>query len=71
MPVMNGYEFLCEVRQHREYDRMIIVMVTTETEMSNIQNAIERGASEYIMKPFTKDAVIEKLQLLGLVPQTV
>ncbi len=71
MPVMNGYEFLCALRQNRAYDRMLVVMVTTETEMSNIQSAVEHGANEYIMKPFTKEAVIEKLQLLGLVAQTV
>ena len=39
--------------------------------LSNIQSAVERGANEYIMKPFTKEAVIEKLQLPGLVAQTV
>lgn len=71
MPVMNGFEFLCALRQDHKYDKMLVVMVTTETEMSNIQSAVERGANEYIMKPFTKEAVIEKLQLLGLVAQTV
>ena len=71
MPVMNGFEFLCQVRQNHDYDRMAVVMVTTETEISNIQSAIDRGANEYIMKPFTKEVVIEKLQLLGLIPQTI
>ena len=71
MPVMNGFEFLCQLRQNHDYDKMAVVMVTTETEMSNIQSAIDQGANEYIMKPFTKEAVIEKLQLLGLVPQTL
>lgn len=71
MPVMNGFEFLCALRRDHKYDKMLVVMVTTETEMSNIQSAVERGANEYIMKPFTKEAVIEKLQLLGLVAQTV
>jgi two-component system chemotaxis response regulator CheY len=71
MPVMNGFEFLCQVRGNHAYDKMKVVMVTTETEMSNIQSAIDRGANEYIMKPFTKEVVIEKLQLLGLVPQTI
>ena len=71
MPVMNGFEFLCTLRESRAYDKMMVIMVTTETEMSNIQNAIQRGANEYIMKPFTKDAIVDKLQLLGLVPQTV
>lgn len=71
MPVMNGYEFLCAVRENPAYDGMLVVMVTTETELDHIQNALEKGANEYIMKPFTRDAVVEKLQILGMHPQIV
>jgi two-component system chemotaxis response regulator CheY len=42
------------------------MMVTTETEMSQMQRALEAGANEYVMKPFTKDVLREKLQLVGL-----
>jgi two-component system chemotaxis response regulator CheY len=41
-------------------------MVTTETEMSQMASALEAGANEYIMKPFTKDILIEKLELMGI-----
>jgi two-component system chemotaxis response regulator CheY len=71
MPEMNGFEFLCAVRQNHEYDSMRVVMVTTETEMAQVQNAISQGADEYIMKPFTREAVVEKLQLLGVLTQRV
>jgi len=71
MPVMNGFEFLCAVRQDHSRDPMKIVMVTTETELAQVQSALQRGADEYIMKPFTRDSVIEKLQILALVPQAV
>lgn len=71
MPQMNGFEFLCRVRANHDRDRMKIVMVTTETELEQVQNALRCGADEYLMKPFTRDSVIEKLQILGLVPQTV
>jgi two-component system chemotaxis response regulator CheY len=71
MPEMNGYEFLQAVRSDPQYNRMKIVMVTTETEMAQVETAVAHGANEYIMKPFTKDAVVEKLQMLGVVPQTV
>jgi two-component system chemotaxis response regulator CheY len=71
MPQMNGYEFLQAARANHDYDPMKIVMVTTETEIVQVQNALEHGANEYIMKPFTRDAVTEKLQILGLVPITV
>jgi two-component system chemotaxis response regulator CheY len=69
MPEMNGYEFLCAARANHAYDETKIVMVTTETEILQVKAALEKGANEYIMKPFTKDAVIEKIQLLGLLPQ--
>ena len=71
MPRMNGLEFLCAVRADHAHDTMKVVMVTTETELEQVQNALSRGADEYIMKPFTRDSVIEKLQILGLVPQAV
>lgn len=71
MPHMNGYEFLCAARANHSYDNTRIVMVTTETEIEQVKAALEHGANEYIMKPFTKDAVFEKIQLLGLLPQGV
>ncbi len=70
MPRMNGFEFLCAVREDHSRDRMKVVMVTTETELTQVQSALQRGANEYIMKPFTRESVLEKLQILGLVPQT-
>ncbi len=46
------------------------MMVTTETETAQVANAIRAGANEYIMKPFSKQAVAEKLVLMGFdVPQ--
>ncbi|HUN89777.1 MAG TPA: response regulator [Terriglobales bacterium] len=70
MPRMNGFEFLCTVRANHDRDQMKIVMVTTETELSQVENALRCGANEYLMKPFTRDSVIEKLQILGLVGAT-
>ncbi|ATX78553.1 two-component system, chemotaxis family, response regulator CheY [Mariprofundus aestuarium] len=66
MPEMNGYEFICAVRADAVYSDMKIVMVTTEAEMSQVIKALEAGANEYIMKPFTKEMIQEKLQMLGL-----
>ncbi len=71
MPEMNGYEFLCAARANHSYDETKIVMVTTETEIVQVKAALEQGANEYIMKPFTKDAVIEKIELMGLLQQRV
>jgi len=66
---MDGYTLLCRVREDRRFDRMQIMMVTTETEMHQVIRALDAGANEYLMKPFTKEAVVEKLQLLGLLEQ--
>ncbi|MCB0330020.1 MAG: response regulator [Bdellovibrionales bacterium] len=66
MPVMNGYELIQEVRKDAEYNNMKLMMVTTETEMTQVVKAIEAGANEYLMKPFTKEMVVEKMALLGI-----
>lgn len=65
MPVMTGYELICEVRSRRELDSMAIMMVTTETEIEQVQRALAAGANEYVMKPFNTDTLREKLLLLG------
>lgn len=66
MPVMNGYEFLCAVRSNELLSDIRIMMVTTETSMTNVAKALDAGANEYLMKPFTKELLIKKLALLGL-----
>ena len=67
MPEMNGIELVRAMRANPAYHRIRIVMVTTETEMAHVAMALEAGADEYLMKPFTKDAMLGKLELLGLV----
>ncbi len=66
MPVMNGYELICAVRANALLGDIRIMMVTTETSMANVTMALNAGANEYLMKPFTKEVLIEKLALLGL-----
>jgi two-component system chemotaxis response regulator CheY len=66
MPEMNGFEFLCKARENMDWKDTVIMMVTTETEMCQMQRALEAGANEYVMKPFTRDVLREKLQLVGL-----
>ena len=68
MPVMNGYEFVCEARRRAEWRQMTIMMVTTENEHGQIVKALAAGAREYLIKPFTPDALVDKLSLLGLNP---
>ncbi|MCL3860893.1 response regulator [Actinotalea sp. K2] len=67
MPVMNGLEFVVAVRERKDWRGVTLMMVTTESEHGQIVRALAAGAHEYMIKPFTPDAVKEKLQLLGLV----
>ena len=69
MPEMNGFELLKALRSRPDLTDLKIVMVTTEAELGHMSMALEAGANEYIMKPFTKEIVLEKLDLLGVLPQ--
>ncbi len=66
MPVMNGFELLRRIRLQPRFDATQILMVTTETGLSQMSDALAAGANEYIMKPFTPDVVMDKLRLVGL-----
>jgi two-component system chemotaxis response regulator CheY len=66
MPEMNGLELVRAVRASEEHRDIPIIMVTTETEASQVVRALAAGASEYVMKPFTKDVILDKLEMLGI-----
>ena len=71
MPVMDGLQFVSAVRSNPAYRQVTLMMVTTESETSQIVRALAAGAHEYMIKPFTADAMRDKLALLGLLPQEV
>jgi len=68
MPVMDGLTFIKRCRSNPEYRDVVLMMVTTESEQSQIVRALAAGAHEYVIKPFTSEVIAEKLALLGLVP---
>lgn len=68
MPEVSGIEVLEHLRARRVYDSVRVVMVTTETEIEQMTRALEAGADEYVMKPFTREAVEDKLRLIGVMP---
>ena len=68
MPEINGLDLLKRLRQNPELSRLVVIMVTTETELDQMAAALEAGANEYVMKPFTKEILVEKLQLVGIHP---
>jgi two-component system chemotaxis response regulator CheY len=66
MPELNGLDFVRAVRSDRAYDDVRLMMVTTETELAQMAAALQAGADEYVMKPFTREVLLEKLARLGM-----
>ena len=67
MPEMNGLEFVKCLRSRPGFSQVTLMMVTTETEIEQMITALEAGANEYVMKPFTEEIITDKLRLLGIV----
>ena len=70
MPVMDGEEFLDRAREE-DFTNAPIVMMTTENKPEKIQLAIEKGVSEFIMKPFTDDVLFGKIEMVTGVSHAV
>jgi two-component system chemotaxis response regulator CheY len=66
MPVMSGMEFLRALRQSQAPDQPKVVFCTTENDIGHIRAAIAAGADEYVMKPFDRETIHSKLQIVGL-----
>jgi two-component system chemotaxis response regulator CheY len=65
MPVMNGLECVKALREARLGPQMKVMMVTTEADNTFISAALDNGADEFLMKPFTPESLREKMLLLG------
>jgi two-component system, chemotaxis family, chemotaxis protein CheY len=63
MPVMDGLSFVKAARA--DGFTLPIIMITTEGSLEYVTRAIEAGANEYLMKPFTKESLRDKLAILG------
>ena len=61
-------EYAENLRSQKAFNTVRVVMVTTETEIEQMARALEAGADEYVMKPFTREAVEDKLRLIGAIP---
>ena len=66
MPEMDGLEFIKTVRKDARFSGLVILMVTTETETDQMLRALSAGADEYLMKPFQKEGLVDKLRLVGV-----
>jgi two-component system chemotaxis response regulator CheY len=65
MPVMSGMEFLRALRKGGNVQPKV-VFCTTENDIAHIRAAIDAGADEYVMKPFDRDTLHSKLQIVGV-----
>jgi two-component system chemotaxis response regulator CheY len=68
MPVMDGLEFVQAVRAEPAWRSVKLLMLTSQVEFDQVVRALDAGAEEYLMKPFTAEAVRAKLALLSLLP---
>jgi len=66
MPIMNGLELVQAVRSERRYDKVKLMMVTSESSPRLVYEALKAGADEYCMKPITPEVIEDKMRLLGL-----
>jgi two-component system chemotaxis response regulator CheY len=66
MPVMSGMEFLRALRGSDKQGQPKVVFCTTENDIGHIRAAIAAGADEYVMKPFDRETIHSKLQIVGL-----
>ena len=64
MPRMNGIELVRALRKREAYERMAILMITSETTTDSMVQALAAGADEYLMKPFSAELLRDKLIML-------
>ncbi len=65
MPEMSGLELIKAIRANSKFDTMKIIMITGMTDLEDVTCALENGANEYLMKPFSQEMVVDKLRLCG------
>lgn len=66
MPEMGGEEFLRAARALPRFQQTPMMVVTTQSELASITASLAAGTNEYLMKPFDRKGLLEKLLILGL-----
>ena len=66
MPVMNGIALIEAIRSDSRHAKMRLLVVSSRTEIDRIREALEAGADEFLMKPFTKESLLSKLELMDM-----
>ncbi len=72
MPRMDGIELIRQIREQHEFERTPIVMVTSRGSEKHRHKAFEAGASDYVVKPFNEEQLLELItRLVQSVRETV
>jgi two-component system chemotaxis response regulator CheY len=66
MPQMDGLELVRSIRSERRFAELPVMMVTAETDMTQMARALMAGADEYALKPLDQESLVAKLRLLGI-----
>lgn len=66
MPIMSGLEFLKELSRRNLAQPPKVIFCTTENGVDHIRAAVDAGADEYVMKPFDRETLESKLQIVGV-----
>ena len=68
MPVMDGFQALTKIRVNSDFELIPILMATADGVEEDVRQAIEAGANGYLIKPFNKDELADRIS--KLVPST-
>ncbi len=66
LPGMNGLEFIQKIRQDPKHSGLPIILMADDKFNDRVAEALTIGADEVLMKPFTKEVLATKLELLGI-----
>ncbi|MBN2373840.1 response regulator [bacterium] len=61
MPIMDGYEIICHIRQNPKWKKLPIIAITANTMQSDIEKCLSAGCTDYLIKPINKKALLEKI----------
>jgi two-component system chemotaxis response regulator CheY len=61
MPVLDGFEVLQKISKDSRYNKIPVIMLTSESDDANREQALGAGASGYITKPFTSEDLIQTI----------